>query len=141
MRVAAWLNAEWMWKCAGEASAFRRAARRPAECQAEVLAAILRRNRDTEFGQAHGFSRIVPKLQFGNETRAYQERVPLSSYEDYQESIQRIARGHHGILTADRVELLEPTSGTTRGEKLIPYTATLPRQFQRAVASWVYDLL
>jgi len=36
--------------------------------------------------------------------------------------------------------LLEPTSGTTGGEKLIPYTNGLRRQFQRGVAAWIADL-
>jgi len=32
------------------------------------------------------------------------------------------------------------TSGTTGGEKLIPYTDSLRRQFQRAIAVWIADL-
>ena len=51
---------------------------------------------------------------------AYQQRVPLSRYEDYAEAIDRIAEGGRGVLTRDRVELLEPTSGTSGGEKLDP---------------------
>jgi hypothetical protein len=43
--------------------------------------------------------------------------------------------------SADRVELLERTSGSTSGEKLIPYTASLRRQFQRAVAVWIADVM
>jgi hypothetical protein len=98
-----------------------------------VLVAILRRNRDTEFGRAHHFGEI-------DGPRAYQQQVPLSRYEDYAEAIGRIATGRGGVLTRDRIELLEPTSGTTGGEKLIPYTGSLRRQFQRAVAAWVADL-
>src|SRR5262249_10102374 len=37
--------------------------------------------------------------------------------------------------------LLERRSGTTGGEKLIPYTDSLRRQFQRGVAAWMADLL
>ncbi len=44
------------------------------------------------------------------------------------------------VLTGERVLLLEPTSGTTGGEKLIPYTESLRRQFQHAVAVWIADL-
>ena len=65
---------------------------------------------------------------------------PCRRYEDYAEAIGRIAEGRRGVLTRDRVELLEPTSGTTGGEKLIPCTASLRGQFQRAVAAWVADL-
>src|SRR6185436_1736085 len=50
--------------------------------------------------------------------------------------------GHSNVLTSDKVELLEPTSGTTRrGSKLIPYTRSLRRQFQRAIAAWIWDLM
>ena len=43
-------------------------------------------------------------------------------------------------MTAEPVTLLEPTSGARSGEKLIPYTASLRRQFQRAVSAWIADL-
>ncbi|TMQ32477.1 MAG: GH3 auxin-responsive promoter family protein, partial [Planctomycetota bacterium] len=133
MTLAAWLNTAWMLKYLPEARAFRRATWRVSQTQAALLAALLRHNRDTEFGRAHGFSGIAS-------VRAYQERVPLSGYEDYAPFIERIAAGKAGVLTADPVQLLEPTSGTTCGEKLIPYTAGLRRQFQRAVAVWIHDL-
>jgi GH3 auxin-responsive promoter len=133
MTWAAWLNTAWMLKCVPEARAFQRATRRVRQTQAALLAAILRRNRDTEFGRARGFSGIAS-------VRAYQESVPPSTYEDYAPAIERIAAGQAGVLTADPVQLLEPTSGTTCGEKLIPYTVGLRRQFQRAVAVWIHDL-
>jgi hypothetical protein len=133
MSWAGWLNTAWMLKCAGEARAFRRAIRHVAHAQAEVLVDILRRNRQTTFGRAHGFRHLsTPK--------AYQDRVPLSGPGDYAEPVQRIAAGEAGVLTAERVELLEPTSGTTGGEKLIPYTPSLRRQVQRALAVWIDDL-
>ena len=133
MTLAAWLNTAWMLKYLPEARAFRRATWRVSQTQAALLAALLRHNRDTEFGRAHGFSGIAS-------VRAYQERVPLSGYEDYAPFIERIAAGKARVLTVDPVQLLEPTSGTTCGEKLIPYTAGLRRQFQRAVAVWIHDL-
>jgi len=133
MSMAGLLNRAWMLWCAGEARAFGRATRRVAATQAGVLRAVLRRNQDTEFGRAHGFRDL-------HASRAYQERVPLSRYEDYAGAIGRVAAGQRGVLTTEPVELLEPTSGTTGGEKLVPYTAGLRRQFQRAVAAWVADL-
>jgi hypothetical protein len=133
MIPARWLNTAWMLASAGEARAFRRATRQVERTQAALLADMLRANRDTVFGRAHDFRRI-------DGPRDFQRRVPLSTYDDYADSIRRIAAGETGVLTAERIELLEPTSGSTRGEKLIPYTTTLRRQFQRAVAAWVHDL-
>ncbi len=133
MGLAAWLNTAWMLKCSVERGAFHRATCQVARTQERVLHAILRANRGTEFGVRYGFDRLEGP-------REYQERVPLSTYADYAEPIRRIAAGEVSVLTRAPVRLLEPTSGTTGGEKLIPYTATLRRQFQRAVAAWVADL-
>jgi hypothetical protein len=134
MGLASWLNTSWMLMCAGEARAFHRATRQVERTQAALLREILLHNRKSEFGQKHGFAQIKTPRQ-------YQARVPLSTAEDYGASFQRIAAGHQNVLTAERVLLLEPTSGTTGGEKLIPYTASLRRQFQRAVAAWMANLL
>ncbi len=134
MALAAWLNTAWMLTCAGEARAFHRATRQVERAQAGVLRAILQRNRETEFGREHGFARVT-------NTRHYQARVPLSTHEDYAAAVRRIAAGRPNVLTAERVLLLEPTSGTTGGEKLIPYTASLRKQFQRGVAAWMANLM
>jgi hypothetical protein len=134
MTGAALLNAAWLLKCAGPAWSFRRATRRVAEVQARLLAGIVARNAGTDFGRAHGFA--------GARTpRDFQKRVPLSRYEDYAGAVARVAAGEANVLTAERVRLLEPTGGTTGGEKLVPCTDGLRRQFQRAVAPWVADLL
>ena len=127
------LNTAWMLACSREAAAFRRATRRVAETQARLLAEMIRANRYTHFGRAHGFGTIRSPHDF-------QRAVPPSRYEDYEGLISRIAEGEKAVLTREPVTLLEPTSGTTGGEKLIPYTASLRRQFQRAVAAWVADL-
>src|SRR5262249_58840274 len=120
MIPARWLNAAWMFAAARESRAFRRATRNVAATQTNVLVGIMAANRDTAFGRGNDFRRI-------DDLRDFQRRVPLSSYDDYADSIRRIADGEHGVLTAERVELLEPTSGSIGGEKLIPYTATLRR--------------
>src|SRR5262249_24654966 len=134
MGLASWLNTAWMFMCAGEARAFHRATRQVEETQAGVLREILLRNRESEFGQEHGFAQIKTP-------RDYQARVPLLTSEDFAAPVRCIAAGDQNVLTAERVLLLEPTSGTTGGEKLIPYTASLRRQFQRGVAAWMADLL
>jgi hypothetical protein len=104
MSLVAWLNTAWMLKCAGEARAFRQATRRVAETQSQVLAAILHRNRDTEFGRAHRF-------RYLKDAREYQKCVPLSRYDDYVEPIQRIATGQANVLTRDRVSCWNRPAG------------------------------
>ena len=91
-------------------------------------------NRDTWFGVRHGFDRIAT-------LHAYQQRVPPATYADFDAADSSASRREKpNVLTAEPVTLLEPTSGTTGGEKLIPYTAGLRRQFQRGVAAWIADL-
>lgn len=133
MNLAPGLNRIWMWKCASAAQTFAVSTRHVASTQAAILRTILERNRDTDFGRRHGFGRV-------RDPRAFQERVPLSTFEDYSRDIEQVAAGRGNVLTRDPVLLLEPTSGTTGGEKLIPYTASLRRQFQRAVSAWIGNL-
>jgi hypothetical protein len=134
MRAVPWLlNTAWMIKCSAEADAFARASRRVADTQVQLLLQTLRANRDTDFGRIHRFRDIT-------DARTYQEQVPLATHADFAGRIRRIAAGEANVLTAEPVRLLEPTSGTTGGEKLIPYTAGLRRQFQRGVAAWITDL-
>jgi hypothetical protein len=134
MGLARWLNAAWMWKCRPELRAFRRATRDVERTQWNVLRGMLDANRDTWFGRRYDFAAI-------GDVRTFQQRVPLSVYEDYRGPIERIGAGEQGVLTREPVRLLEPTGGSSGGEKLIPYTASLRRQFQRGVAAWMGDLL
>jgi hypothetical protein len=134
MSTASVLNTLWMLQCTKEAWAFGRATRRVARTQATVLAEIVSRNRDTEYGRRFGFASI-------RTPRDFQVRVPLTAYADYATAIERIAAGEQNVLTAERVHLLEPTSGTTSGQKLVPFTESLRRQFQKAVAAWIANLL
>jgi hypothetical protein len=121
MNLTQILNTAWLWKCRSQACAFAGMTRRVAAAQADVLRSILRRNRNTQFGAHHRFDQLY-------EPDIYQERVPLATYEDYAPAIDRIANGEPNVLTRERVLLLEPTSGTTGGTKLIPYTAARVEQ-------------
>jgi len=134
VNLAYWLNTTWMLKCRLEWQAYRRATRTVAKTQVALLRSILRQNALTQFGQEYDFRTVT-------DVREYQRRVPLSLFDDYSDWIEQIAAGVPNVLTRQPVELLEPTSGTTRGEKLIPYTRSLRAQFQRAIAAWVADLM
>jgi hypothetical protein len=133
LNTASWLNTGWMLKCRVESAAFDSSSRRVARTQERLLGRLLFANRRTWFGLRHGFEHIAT-------LRAYQQRVPPATYAEFDVMIERIAAGEGNVLTAEPVTLLEPTSGTTGGEKLIPYTAGLRRQFQRGIAAWIGDL-
>jgi hypothetical protein len=134
MTLAYWLNSAWMWKCRIELGHFRRATQCVEFSQSAVLREILKVNAASEFGRTHDFPAI-------RSTAEFQQRVPLSSYEDLGEYIERIGAGEKEVLTSEPVNLLEPTSGSSAAVKLIPYTASLRAQFQRGIDAWLGDLL
>jgi GH3 auxin-responsive promoter len=133
MPLAHFCNMCWMIACRREARAFDRDSKHVRATQADLLQRIVKQNQDTLFGRKHGFAAI-------GDTRDFQNAVPVTSYEDYCDYIERIADGEQRVLTDDRVRLLEPTGGSTSGQKLIPYTATLQRNFQRALRVWIWNL-
>ncbi|HEY8666383.1 MAG TPA: GH3 auxin-responsive promoter family protein [Tepidisphaeraceae bacterium] len=114
-------------------SAFRRALANPAAAQATLLQSIISRAANTAFGRAHHFDRIRSYDDF-------RQQVPLCDYADVEPWIERIRRGERRTLTADPVRHLATTSGTTGGRKLIPHTAGLQVEFNRAVGPWIVDL-
>src|SRR5438045_3835272 len=126
-------NGLWYLLCLGEGLAFRLALRDVAGVQQRLLLRLLRRNADTEYGRRYGFATI-------RSVADYQARVPLSTYDDYRDAVERIGAGQSRVLTRDPVLMLEPTSGSTAPTKRIPYTASLRAEFQRAVAPWIADL-
>lgn len=112
---------------------FRRALREPEIAQQEQLRTCLHQNRQTAFGLAHNFGSI----------RSYEDyalRVPPMDYECLQPWIERIRRGESNVLTSEPVTRLVPTSGSSGGRKLIPFTAGLQGEFNRAISPWLMDL-
>jgi len=101
--------------------------------QYKLLENIIRKNRDTLFGREHNFHNI-------SSYNDLVKRIPLSSYDYYSDYISRICRGEQQVLTTDKVKLMEPTSGTISGTKLIPYTSSLQSDFKRGIYPWLYDL-
>ena len=132
--LKAWLaNELWVASCQPEWLRFRHALTRVKETQQERLSGYLHANRDTEYGRRLGFAALASPAE-------YQRAVPLTTFEDYATVIDRIGRGETDVLTADPVRMFELSSGSTSASKMIPYTATLKAEFQRAIAPWIFDL-
>jgi len=126
-------NTLWALAALPKALRFHWGLRDRTATQRQVLRRILRDNAEAEVGRRYDFDSI-------DSVAAYQDRVPLTTYEDWTEEIDRIAAGEDGVLTSEPVRLLEPTSGSTAATKWIPYTDALQDEFQRAVAPWIVDL-
>lgn len=112
---------------------FRSALQEPARVQSRVLRAILRRNADCEFGRRFGFAGIVGPAQFA-------ARVPVSTYDDLQPAIERMAHGDPAVLTAEAVCAWEVTGGSSGGAKLVPYTASGLDEFRAGLQPWLAAL-
>jgi len=97
-----------------------------------LMQAIVRKNEATVFGKEHGFHDI-------RDLADYRKHVPIRTYQEFLPYIRQIQAGNTQVLTAEPVLLLHPTGGTT-GTKLIPYTAALKCEFQRALAPWIVNM-
>jgi hypothetical protein len=126
-------NALWVGGSLPAWRGFQHALNRPAETQQNLLRRLLRSNAASAYGRAHHFDGI-------NKYKDFARRVPLVDYEDLAPWIDRICRGEARVLTNEPVTHLIPTSGSSGARKLIPFTAGLQREFNRAVAPWMTDL-
>jgi len=67
-------------------------------------------------------------------------QLPVMEPDELGPYSERIAAGEPSVLSAEPVQMLEPTSGGSGPRKLIPYTARLRREFAEAVGVWMVDL-
>ncbi|WP_417195804.1 GH3 auxin-responsive promoter family protein [Bizionia sp.] len=86
----------------------------PNEVQEELLMQLLYKAKDTEFGRTHGFDSIKSYQTFA-------DRVPISSYEEYQPMIERSRLGENNIFWPQPIKWFAKSSGTTNAKsKFIP---------------------
>ncbi len=126
-------NALWVASCLPGWLRFQNAAEHVEETQTRLLSDYLRVNANTEYGRLHQFASITSPKQFQNQ-------VPLTAYDDYIKTIERIGEGQPSVLTADAVRMFELSSGSTAASKLIPFTHNLKAEFQRGIDAWIYNL-
>ncbi|KKK57958.1 hypothetical protein LCGC14_3049240, partial [marine sediment metagenome] len=88
----------------------------PYDVQRDGLMRLLGEAKDTWIGKKYGFSEIRTIEKF-------QERVPLSNYEDLQPVIKRVMSGEPNLLWPSEVKWFAKSSGTTSEKsKFIPVT-------------------
>jgi hypothetical protein len=126
-------NLAWLTASIPAHRRFVRALHEPAAAQARWLRAHLSRNADTAYVRAHGGGRISNYAEFAR-------RMPIVEYSDLEPWIRRIMKGDQQVLVREPVIRLVPTSGSTGARKLIPFTASLQREFNTAIAPWMIDL-
>jgi len=85
------------------------------ELNKELLMKILKDNSATEYGIKYGFADIKT-------VEDYQKKVPVITYEDIADDIERMSNGEKDILTAYPFKHMNETSATTGSPKRIPMT-------------------
>jgi hypothetical protein len=84
------------------------------QMQREVLASLLNRAKDTDFGRKHLFAATKTYDDFARNT-------PLSTYEELKGDIDRMRQGENDLLWPGRVKWYAKSSGTTNDKsKFIP---------------------
>lgn len=96
-------------------AAFSAKTRHVAATQEQFLSRLLAAHRPTQLGRDLHLDAVQT-------VRDFRDRVPISTYEDYEPYVERVARGEVGVMTPDPVIYLNMTSGTTGKQKLIPVT-------------------
>lgn len=112
------LHARWMTRRV--LAAFERAD----SVQDRLLARIVERNADSDFGREHGFSRVRGYRDFA-------AQVPVRNYDAMRPYMDRVRQGHpRALFGADQpILMFAMTSGTTAEPKHIPIT-------RQALADW-----
>jgi hypothetical protein len=131
-------NLLWAGASARAWRRLRGALRQPEAAQRTLLAKYLLDNRDTVIGRKYGFGEIAAAGD--GIVDAYQQRVPICTYDDLEPFIRRVASGEPGVVSRAPVVRLVPSSGSTAAAKLVPHTETLQQEFSRAVDAWIADL-
>ena len=131
--ICTFANSLWLAGCIPEHARFRRAVSRVEKEQESVLLRIVHENAASDFGKTHGFSSV-------HSVAEYQRSVPLRNFDQFGAWIDRATAGEPNILTREAVKLFEPTGGSSGATKLIPYTRSLQREFQRGIHAWIADL-
>ena len=86
----------------------------PMDVQKEVLFGLIKKASNTEWGKKYDFKSITSIKDF-------QERVPISTYEQLFPYIERVMKGEKNILWSTEIEWFSKSSGTTNAKsKFIP---------------------
>ncbi|MBB6609529.1 GH3 auxin-responsive promoter family protein [Pontibacter sp. Tf4] len=86
----------------------------PHEVQQELFQNLITKAKGTEWGKMYGYS---DKLS----VREFQERVPVSTYEELYPYIERVIKGEQNLLWPGKIEWFAKSSGTTNARsKYIP---------------------
>ena len=116
----------------GSAQRFEAATKNPVQAQTDKILNMVLKNTDSEYGRRYGFSAIKTIKDF-------QKQVPVVSYEDIKDDMERLVAGEKKIFTAEAPVMFAQTSGTTGDPKYVPVTPTCQgREHSDQMRTWTY---
>ncbi|MGC2062500.1 MAG: GH3 auxin-responsive promoter family protein [Thermodesulfovibrionales bacterium] len=109
--------------------ALARDTRHPDQAQKEFLLRLIKKNKNTRYGEKYAFSSIDSEKDFRN-------NLPVVEYSDIEPYIEQIKTGSRNVLTSEPVSLFNMTSGTTARPKYIPLTRQGKKRAGRLMRQW-----
>ena len=117
------------------AKRFETATGDPVATQQDKLLHLMQKNAGTEYGQRYGFGSI---RTFDD----YRRKVPVITYENIKDDMQRVVSGAKNIFTAEPPVMFAQTSGTTGDPKYIPVTPTCQgSEHKDVMRTWISHAL
>lgn len=95
--------------------AFQEETKDPFGVNEKLLLQIIEDNKDTEYGKKYDFASI-------KSYEDYRKKVPVITYADISDDIDRMVLGEKDVLTAYTYNHMNETSGTVGKAKLVPMT-------------------
>ena len=71
----------------------------------------------------------------------FRKRLPLVTYDDLKKYVERVEYGEENVLFSGKPIAFERTSGSSGGNKLIPYTPYSLIDFQAGILPWLADVI
>ena len=123
-RAAAWQARRMM-------RGFHRSLHRFREVQERTLLEKVARNADSDVGRRFGFASV-------RSTDDFRRAVPLTTYDDYEASIDEVRRGRPQAVfgPGQTLHMFAMTSGTTRRPKYVPVTDAFLGEYRRGWTTW-----
>lgn len=92
------------------------------KAQEKTLRAILEYAKDTEWGKAHNYDKILQAKDAKELQKLWEENQPAIQYEDIRPFVERHKNGEENVLFPGKPMMYATTSGTTKEPKWIPIT-------------------
>lgn len=108
--------------------------RHPGQTQKEFLLRLIKKNKNTRYGEKYAFSLIASEKDFQN-------NLPVVEYPDIEPYIDQIKMGSRNVLTSEPIFMFNMTSGTTGRPKYIPLTRQGQKRTGRLMRQWLSHAL